>query len=422
MQLAKALALPEVRGLEERSPDARKVVPHRAEALLDELAAAYRWDDAEAAARAGAPVVTGMNPWWAPLLRACGAIPASDMGRLRGRSHEAVSLAESDFHVPSEFCTVIKAQIGGLGLRMRQPGGTAVRRILVFGGACEPSVAMAELARGEGYDVHVVQPLTAFKMDPSRRSEYIAFYEEEARRVARWLTGREAGQEIDESRLGDLLRSKNEVTRRIVRVLELRLANPLYFPMTRVSQLLLASVDYHAVNDFELKRRRFVELLDTLLAELEWAGRQPVRPHVPLVLAGNMFNLDMTRTIDLSGGAIVGSLMAITTLYREDVPPITALAEYLLDMQLKGESSDQAGAVASARRHRIEEEVRRTRAKGVIVSGTTGCPYTSLTRQMEQDFFTTKGIPVLSVEGTAHQDPITEEVKMRVKAFIEMLA
>jgi hypothetical protein len=135
-----------------------------------------------------------------------------------------------------------------------------------------------------------------------------------------------------------------------------------------------------------------------------------------------MFNMDVTKTIDQSGGAIVGSLMAITTLYREDVGPVQALAEYLLDMQLKGESSDQAGAVASARKFRIEEEVRRTKAKGVIVSGTTGCPYTSLTRQMEQDFFTKKGIPVLAVEGTAHADPITEEVKMRVKAFIEMLA
>jgi benzoyl-CoA reductase/2-hydroxyglutaryl-CoA dehydratase subunit BcrC/BadD/HgdB len=58
----------------------------------------------------------------------------------------------------------------------------------------------------------------------------------------------------------------------------------------------------------------------------------------------------------------------------------------------------------------------------VIVSGTTGCPYTSLTRQIEQDFFTKKGIPVLAVEGTAHADPVTEEIKMRVKAFIEMLA
>jgi benzoyl-CoA reductase/2-hydroxyglutaryl-CoA dehydratase subunit BcrC/BadD/HgdB len=101
---------------------------------------------------------------------------------------------------------------------------------------------------------------------------------------------------------------------------------------------------------------------------------------------------------------------------------VEALAEYLLDMQVKGESSDQAGAVASARRHRIEEEVRRTGAKGVIVSGTTGCPYTSLTRQLEQDFFTERKIPVLSVEGTAHADPVTEEIKMRVKAFIEMLA
>jgi hypothetical protein len=132
--------------------------------------------------------------------------------------------------------------------------------------------------------------------------------------------------------------------------------------------------------------------------------------------------MDVTKTIDQSGGAIVGSLMAITTLYREEVRPLQALAEFLLDMQLKGESSDQAGAVASARKLRIEEEVKRTRAKGVIVSGTTGCPYTSLTRQMEQDFFTKKGIPVLAVEGTAHADPVTEEIKMRVKAFIEMLA
>ena len=391
---------------------------HRAEQMLDALAAAYRWDDVEVAAQAGVPVVTGMNPWWTPLIRACGGIAANDMARMRNRSHDAVSLAESHFHIPSEFCTVIKSQIGGLGLRMRQPGGTAVRKILQFGGACEPSVTVGELARAEGYDLHVVQPLTAFKMDPARRPEYVAFYEEEARRVARWL----CGHDVDEARLGDLIRKKNEVTSRIIKVLDLRLANPMYFPMTRVSQLLLASGDYHSVTNFDENRKVFVELLDSLIGELQWAALQPVAPFVPLVLAGNMFNMDVTKTIDQSGGAIVGTLMAITTLYREDVPPLQALAEFLLDMQLKGESSDQAGAVASARKLRIEEEVKRTRAKGVIVSGTTGCPYTSLTRQMEQDFFTKKGIPVLAVEGTAHADPVTEEIKMRVKAFIEMLA
>jgi benzoyl-CoA reductase/2-hydroxyglutaryl-CoA dehydratase subunit BcrC/BadD/HgdB len=393
-------------------------VEHRAEALLDELASTYRWADVEGAARAGVPVVTGMNPWWAPLVRACGGICANDMARMRGKSHEAVSLAESHFHIPSEFCTVIKSQIGGLGMRMRQPGGTAVRKVLQFGGACEPSVTIGELARAEGYDVHVVQPLTAFKMDPARRPEYVAFYEHEVRRTARWL----CGHDVDEDKLAELIRVKNNITKRIIKVLDLRLANPLYFPMTRVSQLLMSSGDYHAVLNFEENRSLFIELLDSLIAELEWAGRRPVGPYVPLVLAGNMFNMDVTKTIDQSGGAIVGSLMAITTLYREDVGPVQALAEYLLDMQLKGESSDQAGAVASARKFRIEEEVRRTKAKGVIVSGTTGCPYTSLTRQMEQDFFTKKGIPVLAVEGIAHADLITEEVKMRVKAFIEMLA
>ena len=337
------------------------VQEHRAEQMLDALAATYRWDDVEASARAGTPVVTGMNPWWAPLIRACGGIPANDMARMRNRSHEAVSLAESYFHIPSEFCTVIKSQIGGLGLRMRQPGGTAVRKILQFGGACEPSVTVGELARADGYDLHVVQPLTAFKMDPARRPEYVAFYEEEARRVARWL----CGHDVDEDRLGDLIRKKNEVTLRIIKVLDLRLANPMYFPMTRVSQLLLASGDYHSVTNFDQNREIFVEMLDSLIAELQWAAHQPVAPFVPLVLAGNMFNMDVTKTIDQSGGAIVGSLMAITTLYREDIPPLQALAEFLLDMQLKGESSDQAGAVASARKlshHRARPRWRASSA------------------------------------------------------------
>lgn len=386
--------------------------------MLDDLSMGYRWEDVESALRAGHPAVSGMNPWWAPLIRACGGLCANDMQRMRGRSHEAVALAESYFHVPSEFCTVIKSQIGGLGLRMRQPGGTLVRKILQFGGGCEASVTVGELARAEGYDVHVVQPLSVFKMDPDRRPEYVAFYENEVRRVAHWL----CGHDVDEDRLGEIIRVKNTITSRIVRVLELRLKNPLYFSMTRVSQLLMASGDYFAILDFEAKRAFFIELLDVLIKELQWAAEQPVPPYVPLVLAGNMFNMDVTKTIDESGGAIVGSLMAITTLYREDVRPVRALAEYLLDMQLKGESSDQAGAVASARKFRIEQEVKRTGAKGVVVSGTTGCPYTSITRQMEQDFFTQQGIPVLAVEGTAHADPITEEIKMRVRAFIEMLS
>ena len=32
-----------------------------------------------------------------------------------------------------------------------------------------------------------------------------------------------------------------------------------------------------------------------------------------------------------------------------------------------------------------------------------------------------KGVPVLVLDGTAHNDPATEEQKMRLRAFLEMM-
>jgi len=395
------------------------VLPRRNKAAedLNALIAEYTWDKVDKAIDDGHQVISAFIPYWGPLIRACGAIPAQMMVWMKGKSHDALAIAENYFHVPPEFCSVIKTQIGGIGLRSQQPGGDRIKRQVYFGGGCEPSVMATELSRSEGYDLHIIQPLTAFKMEPSRRDEYVKFYMNEVQRLALWLSGKP----VDEDKLKAYLIAKNRIIRKITQILDLRVKNPLYFPMTKVSQMLLASGDFYALDNYEANRDRFEGILDSLIVELQLAANDPLPPYVPIVLVGNMFNADMTRTIDQSGGAIVGSLMAVTTLYREDVPPVQALAEYLLDMQIKGESSDQVGAVAGARKFRLEEALAKTGAKGIIISGTTGCPYSSLTRQMEYDYFIKKGIPIIAVEGTAHLDPVTEEIKMRVKAFIEML-
>ena len=111
----------------------------------------------------------------------------------------------------------------------------------------------------------------------------------------------------------------------------------------------------------------------------------------------------------------------IPQLYREDLPPVEALGDYLLEMQLRGEMHDKCGGVVSLRKDRIERELKVWGARGVIVGGTPNCPYLAIAREMEYEYFTRRGVPVLVLDGTAHNDPATEEQKMRLRAFFEMM-
>jgi benzoyl-CoA reductase/2-hydroxyglutaryl-CoA dehydratase subunit BcrC/BadD/HgdB len=112
----------------------------------------------------------------------------------------------------------------------------------------------------------------------------------------------------------------------------------------------------------------------------------------------------------------------IPDLYREDLPPLESLGDYVLEMQLQGQMHDKCGGVVSLRRKRIDRELEEWNAKGVIIGGTTGCPYMALAREMEYEYFTKKGVSVLMLDGTPdNQEPATEEQKMRLKAFIEMM-
>jgi benzoyl-CoA reductase/2-hydroxyglutaryl-CoA dehydratase subunit BcrC/BadD/HgdB len=69
----------------------------------------------------------------------------------------------------------------------------------------------------------------------------------------------------------------------------------------------------------------------------------------------------------------------------------------------------------------VEDEVRRTGARGIISSSIIGCPYASLMQQLERDYFKAHSVPLLALETDVHKEPPTEEQIMRVKAFIEML-
>jgi len=153
--------------------------PSPALGALDELGKGFNLQELEDAAKAGKRVVWGMAPGWGPLMRACDAYGFMIRRWIR-ETHKAATIAEDYFHVPPEACSVMKVSLGAHRMRALRPGGEPIKRIMHFGGDCEPEVMAQELMRREGYDVHIIEPLTAWKMDPARRDDYIKFYAEEA--------------------------------------------------------------------------------------------------------------------------------------------------------------------------------------------------------------------------------------------------
>ncbi len=115
-----------------------------------------------------------------------------------------------------------------------------------------------------------------------------------------------------------------------------------------------------------------------------------------------------------------GSISAPTST-DETLPPLESLAHFVLDAQGRGDLGEAVGASVAYRRILVEEEVRKTGARGIISSSITGCPYASLMQQLERDHFSAASVPIVTLETDVHREPPTEEQITRVKAFIEML-
>jgi benzoyl-CoA reductase/2-hydroxyglutaryl-CoA dehydratase subunit BcrC/BadD/HgdB len=269
-------------------------------------------------------------------------------------------------------------------------------------------------ARHDAYDVHCIDAATAFKPG-ERRTELVAFLVNELQKVSLWLTGKR----VDEDRLRAELKFKNHIMRKVRRVLDLRLQAPFYLSSAPTSQLLMGSTHYFG------QPEAYEAVLDQVVADLEAAGRAPeTRYFIPLVLAGGVAGgPKLLKVIEDAQGVVLGWVIHSTSDFREDIPPLEAVAHYLFDAQLKGELGEGAGASATLRRVRVEELVDKTKARGIISSFVTGCPYGSVVQGLERQYFKKKGVAFVGLEHSVHaEEPPTEEQITRIKAFIEMLA
>ena len=338
---------------------------------LAELAKGYTIREIERDALAGKSAIWGGASWEAPLIRACDTIPIGINELWREDSLRAEAIAENHHQIPAEFCSMIKAMVGRLHLKKDGP----IKRVLLFGSTCEPIGNAVEHAKRDGYDIHWIDAATAFKPE-EKHEELVKFLVKELQKVAVWLTGKPA----DEDRVREEIKLKNRITRKVRRILELRVRSPFFLASIPTLQVLLGTVHYF----------------------------------------GNPEKFD--AVLDQSNGVILGWVLTSTSDFREDIPPLESIANYLFDAQVKGELGEAAGASATYRRVRVEELVRETKARGIISSFITGCPYGSVVQGLEREYFKKLGVPMVALETTVHDQPPTEEQITKVKTFLEVLS
>lgn len=380
----------------------------KALADIEDLAKTWNYREFERRAAAGQSVIWGGSSWEAPLIRACGTIPIP-FGLLWAKDSKAAEQVAENYHqIPSEFCSMIKSMIG----RLHVNKDSSIRRILYFGSTCEPISMVLEKARADNYEIYILDAATAFKLQ-ERRDALVTFLVKELEKVAIWLTGKP----VDQDRLRAELRLKNQVNKKLRTLLDLRLKNPFYFTAAPTRRFLAGA------NNYMGNPERYLQILDQAIAELTEAAKTPDnRFYIPLIVAGGDGGSGLIDAIEESRGAIVGFVVMSTTDFREDLPPLEAIAHYLFDAQLKGELGEGAGASATLRYRRIEELLKKTGARGIVSSFVTACPYGSVVQQLERNHFRKLGIPIVGLEHSVHKEPATEEQVMKVKTFIDMLS
>jgi Benzoyl-CoA reductase/2-hydroxyglutaryl-CoA dehydratase subunit, BcrC/BadD/HgdB len=192
--------------------------------------------------------------------------------------------------------------------------------------------------------------------------------------------------------------------------LDLRLKHPFYIRSLPTIYLL------NGLNTYFGKPEEFEAAVDLLIDELENAKEEnEPRQVIPLVwVGGTGQEFGVYEAIDQAGGALLGFRNVPFKLYREDVPPVEALARYMFDNQ-------NAGASIYVQQV-VEQEIEKVKARGLILQGVLGCSYSTIAREMWREYFHQKGIPSINLEGTFQFGAPSGQLVTRTKAFIEMLS
>lgn len=373
--------------------------------LLD-LSTSYVYDAEKAYAEGKINAVwSRATGWEIPLIYASDIIPVaySEMGRLS--DIESVTIAEDYYQFPQETCSMVKCTVG----QWHKRRGSGIKKIIGASVACEPYNLAWELMRSEGYDVHSIDVVyRAPGVKGERLEQLVKFLIEQIHETAEWLTG---SREINEEKLKIEIQRKNRLISKVRRILELRIKNPYY--MRSLPSIYLLT----GLNTYFGKPVEYEAMLDELIRELETApvDKSDLNKVIPLVWVGSAGQeFGIYEAIDQSGGALLGFRGYPFNNYDETLPPVEALARHVLGNQ-------DAGASIYVQKV-IEQELKKVKARGLVLYGYLGCSYGSVAREMWRDYFHKKGYPSINIEGTFQVGPPTGQILTRIRAFVEMLA
>ena len=119
------------------------------------------------------------------------------------------------------------------------------------------------------------------------------------------------------------------------------------------------------------------------------------------------------EAIDQAGGALLGLRGVPRKPYRDDIPPVNALAHWMYD--------NHRGGAGVYWRQVLDEEVAKVNARGIVLYGVIGCSFQRVDKEMWRSYFHKKGIPS-NLEGSFQTGAPTGQLMTRDKAFIEMLS
>jgi benzoyl-CoA reductase/2-hydroxyglutaryl-CoA dehydratase subunit BcrC/BadD/HgdB len=375
--------------------------------LLD-LSNSYIADAEEAYYSGKKNAIYAGGGWEAPLIYALDTIPIAygEMGRLS--DHETMSISEDNYQFPVETCSMVKCVVGQWHLRRDRKNG--IKRILGSSSACEPYNMAWEMMKKEGFDVHNIDTIYRSTSTNGKRLEQLVdFFVDEIYGVVEWLTG---SRKFDEDKLRFELQRKNRMLAKVRKVLDLRLQHPFY--LKTLPTILLLNV---GLNAYFGKPEEYEAVLDGLIDELSnrEVDQDELSRVIPLVWAGGTGQeFGVYEAIDQAGGALLGLRSVPLKAYREDVPPVEALARWMYD--------NSRGGAGVYWRNVLEQEVNKVKARGIVLYGVIGCSFQSIDKEMWRSYFHERGIPSINLEGSFQTGAPTGQLMTRVKAFIEMLS
>jgi benzoyl-CoA reductase/2-hydroxyglutaryl-CoA dehydratase subunit BcrC/BadD/HgdB len=365
--------------------------------------------DAEAAFYAGKKnAIYSGGGWEAPLIYSLDTVPIAygEMGRLS--TQETMSISEDHYQFPVETCSMVKCVVGQWHLRRTRPDG--IKKILGSASACEPYNMAWEVMKKEGFDVHNIDVIyRSPTTDGKRLDQLVDFFVQEIYGVVEWLTG---SREIDEDKLRQELRRKNRNIEKVKRILDLRIQHPFY--LKTLPTILLLNV---GLNAYFGKPDEYEAVLDELIAELEAqeVDQDDLDRVIPLLWAGGTGQeFGIYEAIDQAGGALLGLRSVPLKPYREDIPPVEALARWMYD--------NRRGGAGIHWRDVMENQIAKVKARGIVLYGVIGCSFQSIDKEMWRQYFHERGIPSINLEGSFQTGAPTGQLMTRVKAFIEMLS